>query len=201
MHNAFLTMQGEKASKSLGNVVYLSDIIEKGFHPLSLRYFFLQAYYRTPLSFSWDALAAAGSALDRLWKISNEVAKESKRISEPSEIRNRFLATVRDDLATPQALGILWDSLKSEEYTPEEKWGLIEVADAHLGLSLMTPPLPKALLKANIPTEMQEMLAKRAAARASKDFKEADRIRDDMVRSGYRVDDGPEGQVLTPTTL
>jgi cysteinyl-tRNA synthetase len=201
MHNAFLTMQGEKASKSLGNVVYLSDIIEKGFHPLSLRYFFLQAYYRTPLSFSWDALAAAGSALDRLWKISNEVAKESKRISEPSEIRNRFLATVRDDLATPQALGILWDSLKNDEYTPEEKWGLIEVADAHLGLSLMTPPLPKALLKANIPTEMQEMLAKRASARASKDFKEADRIRDDMVRSGYRVDDGPEGQVLTPTTL
>src|SRR3989344_5210432 len=55
MHSAFLNMGSEKISKSLGNSVYLSEIIEKGFHPLALRYFFLQAHYRTPLSFSWDA--------------------------------------------------------------------------------------------------------------------------------------------------
>ncbi len=201
MHSAFLTMSGEKASKSLGNVVHLSDIIEKGFHPLSLRYFFLQAHYRTPLSFSWNAIAGAASALDRLWKLSHEIAEESKRVGKYSEVRERFLAVIRDDLATPQALSILWDSLKSEEYTPEEKWCLLEDAEAHLGLSLLHPPIKNVLTKSDIPEEIREMLARRKTAREDQDFKEADRIRDDIEHRGYRVDDGPEGQSVIRTTL
>ena len=140
MHNAFLNLEGEKISKSLGNVVYVSDIIAKGYHPLALRYFYLQAHYRTPLSFSWDALASAANALDRLWTLSHEVMKESSCRTEHSDTRERFRAALRDDLATPQALGILWESLRSEDYTPEEKWGLIEDADADLGLMLIKPP-------------------------------------------------------------
>lgn len=197
MHNAFLNMGGEKASKSLDNVVYLSDIIEKGFHPLALRYFFLQAHYRTPLSFSWDALAGADSALERLWKISRDIADESGRKSAPSEARIRFVTAMRDDLATPQALGIIWDSLRSEEYAPEEKWGLLEDADAHFGLSLINPPEANTLKMTDIPEEIREMLARRGAARSSGDFKEADRIRVEIEKSGYRVDDGPNGSVLT----
>lgn len=201
LHSAFLTMQGEKASKSLGNVVYLSDIVEKDFHPLSLRYFFLQAHYRTPLSFSSEALAGAALALDRLWRLSREVVRESKRKSAPSEARDKFLAALRDDLATPQALGILWDSLKSEDYAPAEKWGLLEDAEAHLGLSLLESPDFKTLAESDIPREIQDMLAHREAARVSKDFAEADRIRDAIEHGGYRVDDGPEGPVLTRKTF
>lgn len=201
MHNAFLTMGGEKISKSLGNGFVLPDVVAKGFSPLALRYFFLQAHYRTPLSFSWDALAGTASALDRLWKMSRDIAQESKRRSASSEARERFLISMRDDLATPQALGVLWDSLKSEDYTPEEKWGLLEDADAHLGLSFVNPPIPGTLKEADIPEEIREMLALRSKARASNDFKGADRIRDDIKNSGYRVDDGPEGPVLTRTTL
>ena len=201
MHNAFLTMSGEKISKSLGNVVFLSDLNDRGHHPLALRYFFLQAHYRTPLSFSWDALAAAASALERLWKLSNEIAEESRRIGEPSEAHDRFLAAVRDDLATPQALGILWDSLRGEEYSPEEKWRLIETADAYFGLSLVTPPTIGTMTETDIPEEVQELLTKREKAREAKDFKESDRIRASIEDSGYRVEDGPEGPVLTPTTL
>lgn len=201
MHNAFLTMSGEKISKSLGNVVYLSDLAERRFPPLALRYFFLQAHYRTPISFSWDALGGAASALDRLWKLSREIAEESKRIGEPSEARDRFLATVRDDLATPQALSVLWDSLRSEEYAPEEKWGLLEAADAHLGLSLVAPPSHDTLADTDLPENVRDMLARREKARKEKDFQEADRIRTEIENSGYRVDDGPEGPVLTRTTL
>lgn len=201
MHNAHLSLQGQKLAKSTGNAVYLSEVTEKGFHPLSLRYFFLQAHYRTPLSFSWDALAGTASALERLWKISSEIAAESGRRSSPSEARVRFLAALRDDLATPQALGILWDSLKSEEYTPEEKWGLVLDADAHLGLLLLHPPLAGALKEEEIPQNVRDLLVQREAARASKDFKEADRIRSDIEKSGYHVDDGPSGPILTRTTL
>jgi len=196
MHSAFLTMGGEKASKSLGNVVYLSDITDKGFHPLALRYFFLQAHYRTPLSFSWDALAGAASALERLWRLARDIAEESGRESSPSEARDRFLATVRDDLATPQALGILWDALRSEEYSPEEKWGLIEDADAHFGLLLVSPPASTSLSGGDIPEDMQTLLRAREEARDRKDFEEADHLRKEIENSGYRVDDGPDGTVL-----
>lgn len=201
MHNAFINMDGEKISKSIGNVVNLSDIITKGYQPLALRYFFLQAHYRTPLSFSWSALAAAASALDRLWRLAREIATESNRIGTSCEASTYFIATMRDDLATPQALSILWDSLKSEEYTPEEKWGLIEAADRHLGISLVEPPAPNRLSKESIPAELQDLLARREAARAAHDFAAADQIRDTIEKSGYRVEDGPEGPMLVQATL
>jgi len=163
MHNAFLTVGDEKISKSLRNDIYLKDIVAKEHNLLALRYFYLQAHYRTSLSFSWDALAGAENALERLWKISRDIAVESKRKSAFSEVRERFLAAMRDDLATPQALGILWDSLKSEDYTPEEKWGLVLDVDAHLGLSLVDPPVTEALKEADIPEKIREMLARRSA--------------------------------------
>jgi cysteinyl-tRNA synthetase len=201
LHNSFLNMGAEKISKSLGNDVYLSDVVQKGFSPLALRYFFLQAHYRTPLSFSWDALEAAAGALERLWKISRVVAEESKRKAASSEAHNQFLIAVRDDLATPQALGILWDSLKSEDYTPQQKWGLLLEADAHLGLALGDPPAKASVAAADIPAEVQELLSKRERVRAAKDFAEADRIRDEITKSGYRVEDSGEGPVLIRTTL
>lgn len=201
MHNAFLTIEGQKISKSLHNDVYLKDILAKGLNPLALRYFYLQAHYRTPLSFSWDALTGAANALDRLWKLSHAVAEESKRTSAPSEARKRFLAMMRDDLATPQALGVLWESLKSEDYTPEEKWGLLEEAEAHVGLALLHPPARSTLLEKDLPKEIQNMLKERGVARTSQDFKEADRIRGEIEHRGYHVDDGPDGPMLTRTTL
>ncbi len=201
MHNAHLSIQGEKLAKSTGNAVYLQDVVNKGFSALALRYFFLQAHYRTPLSFSWDALAGASEGLNRLWRLSREVAHESRRKSASSEARSRFLAAVRDDLATPQALGILWDALRSEDYAPEEKWGLLEDAEAHFGLSLTTPPAAETLLETDLPNEVQELLLVREKARTSKDFVEADRIRGEIEKGGYRVDDGPNGPVLTKRTL
>lgn len=202
MHNAFLTVEGEKISKSLGNDVYLSDIEKKGYHPLSLRYFFLQAHYRTPLSFSWDALASAGSALHRLWNQAREIAEESKRTAAPSEARQRFLAAMRDDLATSQALGVIWDSLRSEDYSPEEKWGLLEDADAHLGLMLVHPPSEAAPLSLDqVPEAVRTLVAEREAARKAKDFATADRLRTHIEESGYTVEDSPSGPVLSKKPL
>lgn len=197
LHNAHLTMGGEKISKSLGNTVDLSEIVAKGCHPLALRYFFLQAHYRTPLSFSYDAVTGSNEALHRLWRLSQEIAQESKRKDAHSEARERFLAAARDDLATPQALAALWDALRSEDYSPEEKWGLLEDADAILGLSLTNPPLPEPLSPTELPEEVRKMLSSREAARAGRNFKEADRIRKELEKGGYRVEDGPHGPLVT----
>ncbi len=198
MHGAFLTMGGDKASKSLGNIVYLSDVMEKGYHPLALRYFYLQAHYRTPLAFSWEALGAAANALERLWRLVGEVRAESRGKSAPSEIREHFLARMRDDLATPQALGVLWDALRSEEHAPAQMWGLIEAAEAHLGLSLLSPPQTR-LVGEDVPPEVRALVEAREAARERRDFKGADELREQLANSGYRVEDGPQGPVLTKT--
>ncbi len=197
MHNAFLNMAGEKISKSIGNVVCLRDVVEKGYYPLAVRYFFLQAHYRTPLSFSFDALAAAENALDRLWKLCALVALESKRVGKSSEALDQFLVTIRDDLATPQALGILWETLKSEDYTEEQKWGLIVAADAHLGLDLVNPPARGRVETQDLSDEVRELVARRTTARDARDFAEADRLRVELENLGYRVEDGPEGPVLS----
>jgi len=198
IHNAFATIQGEKISKSLGNVVYLSDIVEHGFHPLALRYFFLQAHYRTPLSFTWESIGAAHEALVRLWRLSDEIATESKRKAAPSEAATRFIVTVEDDLSTPQALGQLWDSLKSEDLTPQQKWGLLVQADALFGLMLTTPPADYVGIAASdIPKEVQKLLQLREEARLSKDFVTSDQLRAEIENRGYRVEDRQDGPVLT----
>lgn len=197
MHNAFLTVEGQKISKSLHNDIYLRDIIAKGYHPLALRYFLLQAHYRTPLSFSWNALDAAAGALERLWNTARDVREESKAKDAPSEARDRFLASMRDDLSTAQALGILWEALRSEEYAPGEKWGLLADADAHLGLDLTEPPACRVVPADDAPETVKALLEKREAARMAKDYATADRLREDIAESGYHVDDGPDGPILT----
>lgn len=197
MHNAFLTMDGEKAAKSLGNVVYLNELPPRGIHPLALRYFFLQAHYRSPLSFTWESLTGASAALTRLWKLVREVGEEAKHVTAPSEARTAFLAAMRDDLSTPQALATLWDALKSEEYSPEEKWGLVEDAEAHLGLSLTDPPETGPQVVVEVPEELSTLLVDRQKAREAKDFAKADQIRLEIQNRGYHVEDGPDGPVLT----
>ena len=98
-------------------------------------------------------------------------------------------------------MSILWDSLKSEDYTPEEKWGLLEDAEAHLGLPLTNLAAVPVLKDTDIPKEVRDSLTLREAARTSKDFAAADRLRSEIENSGYRVDDGPNGPVLTKRTL
>ncbi|HET9641582.1 MAG TPA: cysteine--tRNA ligase, partial [Candidatus Paceibacterota bacterium] len=197
LHHAHLNIGGAKLAKSTGNAIYLPDVTAKGINPLALRYFFLQAHYRTPLSFSWDALFGAQSALDRLYKAAHETAVESRRKSASSEARIRFLSLVRDDLGTAPALGTLWEALKSEEYSPEEKWGLIEDAEAVFGLNLTNPPVAEALKGEAVPEPVRDMLERREAARKAKDFKGADAIRQEIENSGYTVEDTPDGPVLT----
>lgn len=200
MHGAFLTVEGEKISKSLGNDIYLRSLIDKGFHPLALRYFFLQAHYRTPLSFSWNALASAGSALDRLWTLSKQTAEESNRVEKKSDLIDRFNSFIRDDLGTPQALGVLWDAVRNDDYTPAQKMALISLADKTLGLMLMDPP-NVSLKSSEIPDSVNEMLARRSAARQSRDFDTADSIRQEIENSGYHVEDGEQGPVLSRKVL
>lgn len=199
VHLAFLTMSGEKIAKSLKNEVYLSDIVERGIHPLTLRYFFLQAHYRTPLSFSWESLEAAHEALLRLWKASEEIRDEAKGVAQPSEASRRIVALLREDLSTPQALAYLWECIKDDSLSSKEVWGVILAAEPILGLMLTHPPIrtrPYAL--SELPHDVQNLVRERDTARKAKNYVDADRIRVHLEERGYRVDDGPSGTLLSP---
>lgn len=194
MHEAFLTIEGRKISKSAGDDTYVSDIVERGYHPLALRYLFLQAHYRSPLSFSWEALAAANEALLRLWRHAAEVKQLAKGVAAPSDIRERIVAILRDDLSTPQALALLWETVKDDGLPAKAVWGVIEAADQVLGLSLTHPP---ALRTEPVPTEITKLAQEREEARTARDFARADELRVHIEERGYHVDDTPSGPVLT----
>ena len=197
LHNAFLTIEGAKISKSVGNVHTLSEVIERGFHPLALRYFFLQAHYRTPLSFSWEALKAAEAGLEGLWKTARDLKKKSggKGAASPhaTELRSIFL----DDISTPQVLAALFTALGDDELSVQEKWGLLIEADALLGLSLTTPPADAQVAFEDLPAAVQALYSERVEAKKQKDYARADELRIHIENSGYRVEDTASGPLFT----
>jgi cysteinyl-tRNA synthetase len=194
LHEAFVNIAEEKISKSLNNDVYLSDIVDRGMHPLALRYFFLQSHYRSPISFSWESLGAANEALGRLWRLARGFKEESKSIAVSSPASDRITALLRDDLGTPQALALLWETLRDDGVQAKVAWGAIKAADAVLGLSLTEPP------SVVVPEDVARLADAREAARKVKDFVKADEIRGEIDKWGYAVDDGPNGPVVTKKT-
>ncbi|MFH1767182.1 MAG: cysteine--tRNA ligase [Patescibacteria group bacterium] len=187
MHNAFLTVQGGKMSKSLGNTYTLEDLAEKGFEPLVFRYFLLGAQYRQPQNFTWEALGAAQNALHNLedivraWDRPGEVNKE---------VINKFKTQVNDDLNLPAALAEVWNLVGNEELESSVKAATILELDDVLGLKL-DDIVAKSLL---LPQVVEKMLKDRELARIEKDFEESDRLREEIKASGYLVEDTAEGQ-------
>jgi cysteinyl-tRNA synthetase len=182
LHNAFLTIDGEKISKSLGNTYTLDDVTARGIHPLALRYLFLQAHYRTPLSFTWESLAAADTALKRLWKLSRSLRGNGQNKSHVS-------LPAFNDLDTPSVLAALWKTLDTTT-SMQKKRDAIEDAERIVGLSLTNPPEEE---KMEIPHEIQVLVEKREQARNKKDFAQSDLLRTEIEIRGFQVEDRAEG--------
>ncbi len=142
IHGEFLLVDGKKMSKSLGNLYTVGDIEKKGFDPLALRYLYLTAHYKDPLNFTWDSLTSAGNALKKLethvrslrGRSDRTVLSEDKRIK-VDKFNKDFRDAVNDDLNTPRALAVLWESLKSN-IPSEDKYDLAISFDEVLGLKL-----------------------------------------------------------------
>lgn len=198
MHGAFLNIEGEKISKSLKNDIYVPDLTGRGIHPLALRYFFLQAHYRSPLSFSWDAVSASNEALTRLWRLCANISLQAKGVSTSTGGQKQIRAFLADDLGTPQALAYLWETIRDEDLLPKEKLGIIEAAEPILGLSLLNPPeSARQRTVEEVPADIQNLVKDREKARSKHDFEKADTIRAKLKTRGYHVDDGPSGPLLT----
>lgn len=191
MHGEFLTMHDAKMAKSTGNILRVADLADLGFEPLAFRYLALTAHYRSKLDFSADAMHAAASGLARLRRAAVGPNDPVDLGSEPmATYRAGFVTAVADDLGIPRALALAHQVAAAEDLTDAQRRALLLDFDRVLGLSLDAPfPDEPAL-----PPDAAEMLERRAAARAARDWATADRLRDELAELGVEVQDTPAGQ-------
>jgi cysteinyl-tRNA synthetase len=194
MHGEFLTMGDAKMAKSTGNVLRVADLPTMGYEPLVFRYLALTAHYRSKLDFTEDAMHAAASGLARLRRAAAGPATAvDVAAGAPAGYRARFVDAVSDDLGTPRALAVAHEVAGAPDLSDDERRALLRDFDRVLGLSLDAPRPAEAPL----PEGAAELLERRAAARAARDFAASDALRDELAAVGVEVRDTPDGQETT----
>lgn len=187
MHNGYLSVDGEKMSKSLGNFHTVRDLLED-WPGEALRFALLTAQYRQPLDFTFDLLKQAKASLDRFY---NALAQSAEPAAGP--VPDDVLAALNDDLNSPQAISIM-HSLADGVFRGEKGAGAaLRGAGSVMGLLQSSAKEWFQSGDDDEAGEIEDLIAQRLAARANKDFAEADRIRDDLKARGIDLMDGPEG--------
>jgi cysteinyl-tRNA synthetase len=189
LHNEHLLVNNKKMAKSERTGFSLAEIKEKGFNPLALRYFFLQAHYRSKQNFTWEALEAAEGGLKHLY---NQIKDLSSKIQDSGKInqeyKNKFIEAISDDFNIPKALAVAQDLLKSSLITDSCKLMTLLDFDRVLGLRLSN-----ALKVEKIPEEILELAKKRFSARLEKDWQKSDELRKKINELGYEIEDTEKG--------
>ena len=198
MHTRFLQVDGGKMSKSLGNVYSVDDVLEQGFTARTLRFALMRAHYRQPLNFTWDAMKDAQSSLESL----DDLVRRLQRSAASGEDDDRGLELVEaarvafedamnDDLNTSGALAALF-TLRNQAI--EDRLG---AAAGAAGLELLGRVNAVfgvlELEEQSLDGEVEALIEKRQAARAAKDWAEADRLRDELLALDIVLEDGPSG--------
>ena len=187
-----------KMSRSKGNVVLLRDLKEQGIEPLAFRYLLLTAHYRSKLHLTEESITAAQNALNNLRSDLAELPVEPGIEQQPwseeaQRVRDAFHTAINDDLDMPTALSITRETARNNRIAPAERRRLILDFDRVLGLRLDTvqPRAPRAISE-----EAQALVRERDAARATRDWKRSDQLRDQLKALGFEVRDTPRGTEL-----
>ena len=188
MHGYFLLANDAKMAKSVGEFLRLQSLIDRGYDPLTYRYLCLTAHYRTQLNFTWGALDAATTALERM---RNGVFALGAAGEADSRYLERFTSEINDDLNLPRALALGWEVLRGDLSVAAKK-ATLAAFDRVFGLGLAEwQPRQEA-----IPETVNALAAARAAARQAKQWAEADRLRAELQAAGWEVEDRQDGYTL-----
>ena len=198
MHNAWVTTSGEKMSKSLGNSLQVVEILKK-VRGIELRWYLGSAHYRSMLEFSFEALAESATSFKRieafLSRAESVLGKEVELLIAPE-----FAAAMNDDLAVPQALAFIAESMRVGNSSAEDKKIIAKTAGEIRGALSILGCDPKDAAFAGGKTNDSAMdgliklaLDQREAARLRKDFATADQIRDQIAALGITVEDTANG--------
>jgi cysteinyl-tRNA synthetase len=207
MHVEYLIVEEKKMSKSLGNTYTIPDVVARGFRPSAVRYLLLSAHYRKQLNFTWDSLAGAEKALQRLTDCLTRLDAVTRGGSHPEltarvgAAQKAFTDAMRDDLNTAAALGAIFE-LVSELNSAIDAGAIgtgdvavtkeaFAIFDRVLGVVSLRqaedakPPVPVE--------EIEQLIEDRHAARRRRDFAAADRIRHDLSARGVLLEDNASG--------
>ena len=194
MHNGFINIDNEKMSKSLGNFFTIRDVL-KVFEAETIRFFVVRSHYRSPLNYSDVHLNDARGALKRLYTALSLVKPDDVSMDWSNPFAHRFQAAMNEDFGTPEAVAVLFD-LASEvnRSMSSQMAGLLKALGGVLGL---LQDDPQRFLQAGSSdldeSAIQTQIAARAAAKAAKNFAEADRIRQELTAMGIVLKDAPTG--------
>jgi cysteinyl-tRNA synthetase len=231
VHAQHLLADGQKMAKSTGNAYTCSEIEARGFDPMSLRYFYTTALYRSRLNFTFRALQAAQTSLERLrdhaYQLYLQADKsavaainrtllpaDKERIFSHASIdggswQEAFLAEVENDLNIPRAMAVVWDMLRDGELDPTTKVVFLLDFDRILGFDLknyLQSDLPQNKVDAqtylaSVPPEIANKVHEREALRSRGDYSHADHIREEIEASGYTIKDTEQGSLVQPRRL
>ena len=204
MHCAHLMVDGRKMAKSFGNFYTLRDLLERGWTGREVRYVLISAHYRLPLNFTFEGLAAARSALQRLdeWRLRlSELAGGAETAEpHPAAEADAFGAALDDDLNISAALGALFDMVRetnramdSGALPPAQGRGLLEYWGRINGVLALEADA------AAIPPDIAALAEQRQAARAAKDWAQSDRLREELLARGWMIKDTKDGAKLSHT--
>jgi cysteinyl-tRNA synthetase len=189
MHGEFLVSDKGKMSKSSGSFTTLQSLVDAGYDPLAYRVLCLSAHYRTQLSWGDEALKAAAQTLERMRGAVLKLKNENPSIQTASLPRvpqfKAFGEAMRNDLNAPQALAQVWDVLNDSSLQAADKLAALYAMDKTLGLGMAEWKEREV----EVPTEVSVLLEARKAARAAKNWGESDRIRGEITKLGFAVED------------
>jgi len=208
VHGEFLMVEGQKMAKSLGNFFTLRDLIEKGVDPIALRYAIQSNHYRKVLNFSFEGLRAAENSLKRIRAFRKRMEGEGQGGGGPwaealvplvrlEQARTEFWAAMADDLNTPEALAALFtliSDLNAQDdhvaLTRDERNAVLAFLDEADGIFAAWPQEA-----ASLDAEVEGLIEARRAAKAAKNWAEADRVRDQLKALGIVMEDRKDGSV------
>ncbi|HEV2429901.1 MAG TPA: cysteine--tRNA ligase [Burkholderiales bacterium] len=212
MHNAFVQVDKEKMSKSLGNFFTVRDILMK-YDPEVVRFFILRAHYRSPLNYSDAHLDDAKGALTRLYTALKDSRMQEEKIDWAEPHAKRFREAMDDDFGTPEAVAVLFELANRINSGEQQLAGQLKGLGDVLGLLQRDPrhflqgrrdvhvlltgvevtvsagSVQTEFVPAGFSKSVETLIKEREAARAAKNYKEADRIRDELKAAGIILED------------
>ncbi len=213
VHNNMITINGQKMGKSLGNFITLEELftgnhnlLAQAYSPMTIRFFVLQAHYRSTLDFSNEALQAAEKGLDRLMKGIESIGKikpSATSTVQPAELERRCAEAMADDLNSPMVISAMFDWVRiinsavegKESLTADDLAQLKSIFERYAFevLGLKDEKSAAGAGRDRVTPLVEMLLEERLKARAAKDWAASDRIRDGLAAAGIRVKDRKDG--------
>ena len=189
MHNEHLLVDGAKMSKSVGNFYTLRDLIEKDISPLAFRYWLYTGHYRTRVNFTIEAVIGSSKALTRLYDAYKGLGDDIGTVNK--QYAQQLKDAMDDDLNTSKGIALIWELLKDNDLTPEDKKATLLDFDNVFGFNLSN------LKELDIPEDVKQLVENRETARLNKDWNKSDELRDKIKELGYEVKDTESGPVIS----